>query len=80
MGRYRVTQEALTNVMKHATGARTWVHVVHEPDRASVTIDNEDAHGSPALQGSGGGHGLLGIAERLVLLGGTVEAGPTPGG
>ena len=80
VGLYRVTQEALTNVMKHATGAPTSVQLLYAPDSVSVTIANAWTPGSPGLHDSGGGYGLRGIAERLALLGGHMEAGPTPEG
>lgn len=78
---FRVAQEALTNVMKHATGAATSVGLAYAPDAVSVTIDNV-ANGTPTagLAQSGGGQGLRGIGERLALLGGAVEAGPRAGG
>ena len=80
VGLYRVTQEALTNVMKHATRAPTSVRLTYADEGVSVVIDNVRAPGSSALQDSGGGYGLQGIAERLALLGGQMEAGPTPEG
>ena len=77
---YRVTQEALTNIVKHASGARTSVGLSYTPDHISVTVENEAANGSSALRDSGGGYGLQGITERLALLGGHMEAGLTPEG
>jgi signal transduction histidine kinase len=80
---FRVAQEALTNVMKHAAGAATSVVLQYEEECVTVVVDNAGApangHGSP-LGESGGGFGLRGIAERLALLGGQVEAGPTKDG
>jgi signal transduction histidine kinase len=80
VGLFRVAQEALTNVMKHATGATATVHLSYAGDRVSVVVTNTDASGSPELHESGGGYGLRGIAERLALLGGHMEAGPMAGG
>jgi signal transduction histidine kinase len=80
VGLYRTAQEALTNVMKHATGASTSVQLDYGGDEVSVVIRNASAPASPALDGSGSGYGLQGIAERLALLGGSMEAGPTPEG
>ena len=81
---YRVTQEALTNAMKHATGAVTSVELAFDGDAVRLTVDNElpSANGADTggLHRSGGGFGLRGIAERVALLGGEVEAGPFPGG
>jgi signal transduction histidine kinase len=79
---YRAAQEALTNVMKHARGAATSVELQWAPGRTVLTIDNAAAPaGAPTpLAGSGGGFGLRGIAERLELLGGAVDSGPTASG
>lgn len=81
---YRVAQEALTNVMKHATGAGAAMELAFESGSVRLTIDNEvpstNGAGADELGRSGGGFGLRGIAERVALLGGEVEAGPIPGG
>ncbi|MFJ5530782.1 sensor histidine kinase [Streptomyces sp. NPDC093261] len=71
----RVAQEALTNVRKHAPGAK--VHLRLEYAEHHVTLDVRDSGGSPGeLTGSGAGYGLLGMRERAELLGGSLEAGP----
>jgi signal transduction histidine kinase len=83
----RVTQEALTNVRKHAPGAGVSVVVQagSEP-RDEIVLRVEDRpHGSTArpadgLAGSGGGYGLQGMRERARLLGGTLSAGSVEGG
>lgn len=80
VGLVRATQEALTNVMKHATGAPTSLVLSYAPDRVSLVVENGSASGSPVLHDSGGGYGLHGIAERLALIGGRLDAGPTDGG
>jgi signal transduction histidine kinase len=95
MSLYRVAQEALTNVMKHAPGAPTAVRLTYEPDCVALTVDNAALGGAGSngttngaarsngvgfLASSGGGYGLRGIAERVALLGGRVEAGPTAEG
>jgi signal transduction histidine kinase len=80
---YRVTQEALTNVVKHAPGASTSIRLDGGADRVTVTIDNDipARNGTAApLASSGGGFGLQGIAERVALLGGEFEAGPVAAG
>ncbi|MFD7071832.1 sensor histidine kinase [Streptomyces sp. NPDC059913] len=80
---YRVVQEALTNVRKHAgPGARAEVSVVRVGSTAEITVlDNgSGTDGSAAQDGSGGGHGLLGMRERVTALGGTLTAGPRYGG
>ena len=73
---YRVVQESLTNVLRHAPGAsRVDVEVCHHPDRWEVTVAD---HGGvvPAPESDGAGLGLVGMQERVELLGGVVEAGP----
>jgi signal transduction histidine kinase len=71
----RVAQEAMTNVRKHAPGAR--VHIRLEFDEHQVMLNVRDSGGSPGeLTGSGAGYGLLGMRERAELLGGSLEAGP----
>jgi signal transduction histidine kinase len=81
---YRMAQEALTNVMKHATGAMASMELAFEDGAVRLTVDNDlpsaNGAGADALSRSGGGFGLRGIPERLALLGGAVEAGPVPGG
>ncbi len=76
---YRTVQEALTNVRKHAAGARASVKVQTQQDTLVVEVRNERAGGrGPALPS--GGHGLIGLRERAGLLGGTFQAGPTSEG
>jgi signal transduction histidine kinase len=71
----RVAQEALTNVRKHAPGAKVDVRLDY--GEHEVTLDVRDSGGPPGeLSGSGGGYGLLGMRERAELLGGSLEAGP----
>ena len=78
---YRVAQEAITNVVKHAPGAHAGIHLAFDEHVVSLTVTNDlpRANGSP-LSGSGGGHGIQGIKERILLLGGRVETGPTEDG
>lgn len=71
----RVAQEALTNVRKHAPGAKVAVHLQY--GELDVTLDVKDSGGSPGeLAAWGGGYGLRGMRERAELLGGTLAAGP----
>lgn len=71
----RVAQEALTNVRKHAPGAK--VLLTLDYGEHEVTLDVRDSGGSPGeLTGAGGGYGLLGMRERAELLGGSLWAGP----
>ena len=72
---YRIVQEGLTNAHKHAPGARTTVSL-HRADRSvTVTVHNDVAGAPMDLPGSGAG--LVGLAERLRLVGGTLRSGPT---
>jgi len=81
LGVYRVAQEALTNVMKHAPGTAASVALAFGPEAVTVTVENAASVGAPtALGSSGGGFGLQGIADRIALLGGKVDAGPTAAG
>ncbi|CAM5708789.1 histidine kinase OS=Streptomyces aurantiogriseus OX=66870 GN=GCM10010251_91180 PE=4 SV=1 [Streptomyces aurantiogriseus] len=76
---YRVVQEALTNAVKHASGARVRVAVDHTP--AAVHVEVTDTGGTPTAQsGSGAGRGLIGLRERLTVHGGTLRAGHRPTG
>jgi signal transduction histidine kinase len=79
---YRLVQEALTNVHKHAAGAATDVGVRYGRERLEVTVRNaRPAAGPGPGQGlDGGGHGLLGLRERVALLGGSFRAGPRADG
>ena len=77
---YRIVQEALTNVVRHAPGAATTVVLTYLPDALQVEVVN----GAPATgavgAGRGGGRGLVGMRERASVLDGTFEHGPTTGG
>lgn len=79
---YRVVQEALTNVVKHAPGARTAVLVELSADsvRVEVTDDGRSAVSFPGAGSTGGGHGIIGMRERLGAFGGSLTAGFLPGG
>ncbi|MFC7217403.1 sensor histidine kinase [Streptomyces polyrhachis] len=77
---YRVVQEALTNVLKHAGPARAEVRVRYEPHRLQVSVADDGKGGNPAVVGAGTGHGLIGMRERAKLYGGAVEIGPRPAG
>lgn len=76
---FRIIQESLTNALKHAGAAATDVTVHYAPDDLRLEIVN--AAGSPAvLPTRTGGHGLVGMRERVQLHHGTLQAGPLPGG
>ena len=74
---YRVVQESLTNAAKHAPGAPVEVRVRRTPTTLVVSVVNgpSSAPGAPT-----GGHGLTGLAERVRLAGGTLDAAPRPDG
>ncbi|WP_203858398.1 sensor histidine kinase [Plantactinospora mayteni] len=76
---YRVVQESLTNVLRHAGTAAATVRIGYLP--ADVTVEVVDTgHGGSGPAGPGDGHGLTGMRERIDALGGTLEVGPRPGG
>jgi signal transduction histidine kinase len=87
---YRITQEALTNVVRHAPGAEATVRVGIDPAglRIRVTDTGRDpwsgtaglANGDGAARNGMGGHGIAGMRERAAAFGGTLEASPLPGG
>ncbi len=79
---YRVVQEALTNVLKHAAGARAVIRLVYGERELVITVtdDGGPAGYEPAGSGGAGGRGLIGLRERLGLYGGELDAGPRPGG
>ncbi|MFJ9952001.1 sensor histidine kinase [Kitasatospora sp. NPDC091207] len=79
----RTAQEALTNVRKHAPGARCALELRYLPDAVELEVRNSrPGRGEPTggLTDSGSGYGLLGMRERAELLGGTLLAGPDEGG
>jgi signal transduction histidine kinase len=76
---YRIVQEALTNVLRHAGGASARVLIRHEPDALELEIA-DDGPGPRDGQQASAGHGLIGMRERAQLFGGAFEAGPRPGG
>ena len=76
---YRVVQEALTNVNKHAgPGTRAEVLLAWQPDRLMLMITDDGPHRPLGSLGSGG-FGLVGLAERVALVGGRLEHGPRIG-
>lgn len=78
---YRTVQEALTNVRKHAPGARAEVRVGPAGGRLHVEVRNTAADGSAVAPGlPAGGNGLVGLRERAQLLGGSFTSAPLPGG
>lgn len=78
---YRVVQEALTNVHKHAAGAKVVVRLAHREAEVAMQVENgpSDAEAADAHLPSGG-NGLVGMRERVTRLGGVFVSGPTDGG
>jgi signal transduction histidine kinase len=83
---FRIVQEALTNSLKHAGPARATVALTYRPDELSLDV-TDDGRGlaEPPFSdgdddGRGGGHGLVGMRERVAFYGGDLAAGPRPGG
>jgi signal transduction histidine kinase len=84
---YRVIQEALTNVVKHAPGAQARVQVLAGKDGVAITVTDTGSAAGPAEAGRQTGmrtrpdqHGIVGMRERAAVFGGTLDAGPDPGG
>lgn len=81
---YRIVQEALANVVRHAPGARTRVSVASDGAYLTVLVVNDppERTGSSLapLETTGTGHGLVGMRERVRLTGGTLDTGPLPDG
>jgi signal transduction histidine kinase len=75
---YRIVQEALTNSLKHADGARTSVHIRYGHDQLGLDVSDDGGSGSRAP--AAGGHGLAGMRERVALYGGRLDAGRMPDG
>jgi len=76
---FRIVQESLTNVVRHARATRVRVRVRRTDDELEVQVD-DDGQGPPGGgDGRAAGRGITGMAERAHALGGTLEAGPRPG-
>jgi signal transduction histidine kinase len=73
---YRIVQEALTNVVKHAPGAAAAVQVRADPDGVLITVTD---NGRPGPAPPVAGHGIVGMRERAAAFDGTLEAAPVPG-
>ena len=78
---YRILQEALSNAMRHAPGSGVRIELAYAPSALVIKVRNDAC---PAQDGArdeeGAGHGLIGMRERAVMLGGQLEAGPTEDG
>ena len=82
LNRYRILQEALTNVLKHAGTASVVVTIVEHVGETTIEVvdDGRGLAVSTKAPGSPPGHGLVGMRERVALFGGTLETGPRLGG
>jgi len=76
---YRIVQEALTNVLRHAGSATARVRLTYREGDLTVQVD-DNGRGAGGRRPSGRGNGLLGMQERVAALGGRLEAGPRSGG
>ncbi|MEV6959257.1 histidine kinase [Streptomyces sp. NPDC051207] len=80
---YRVVQEALTNVHKHAAGAKTYVRLAHRVSEIAMQVENEpppEVSSASSARLPSGGNGLVGMKERVSALGGVFVSGPTDAG
>lgn len=74
---YRIAQEALTNILRHAGATRAWLTLRYTEGNLEIEVlDN----GTPTSGDDGGGYGLVGMRERVVTVGGSLDAGPRPEG
>jgi signal transduction histidine kinase len=79
---YRIVQEALTNVVRHAGPTRARVLIGYRPGELSIEVTDDGPRGQAPrpISRAGGGHGLIGMRERAALFGGKLEAGPQAAG
>jgi signal transduction histidine kinase len=80
---YRIVQEALTNVVRHAGPTRARVQISYRPGAVSIEVIDDgppDGVARPPVSRAGSGHGLIGMRERAALFGGELTAGPHAGG
>jgi signal transduction histidine kinase len=76
---YRIVQEALTNVVKHAPGSDAFVRVRADPAGVLISV-TDNGRGTGASTGVSARHGIVGMRERAAAFGGTLDAEPVPGG
>jgi signal transduction histidine kinase len=75
---YRVCQEALTNIASHARASRVTVRLVATPEAVQLTV-RDDGHGFDPSSVADDRHGIVGMRERVEMLGGSLEIGSDPG-
>ncbi len=73
---YRIVQEALTNTVRHSGGSMATVHLRYDADALTIAVDDDGRAVHPPREGNG----VAGMTERARALGGTLAAGPGPGG
>jgi signal transduction histidine kinase len=76
---YRIIQESLSNVMRHARGAAVRIEITYEADLLRLGVINDRGDGTAPVT-SGSGRGLVGMRERVAMLGGELETGALPDG
>jgi signal transduction histidine kinase len=77
---YRIVQEALTNVLKHAGPAQTSICLTYATSEVTLLVTNQPPPQAPLADGERPGHGLIGMRERVAMAGGELRAGPTEDG
>jgi signal transduction histidine kinase len=77
---YRIVQEALTNVLKHAGCVPASVVIRYSDQDLRIEVADGGPSGHPSPAATGPGHGLAGMRERVAMFGGELDAGPRPGG
>jgi signal transduction histidine kinase len=73
---FRIVQESLTNVLRHARAGSATVRVRYGPEALQLEVEDDGVGAEPQAVGRGGGHGLAVMAERTAAVGGRLEAGP----
>ena len=73
---YRIVQEALTNAVRHSGGRAATIRLCYDTDALTIEVDDD----GPAVRAPSPGNGVAGMTERARALGGTLDAGPRPGG
>jgi len=77
---FRIVQEALTNVLKHSGGTTASVRLAYRADALEIEVADDGIGAPEGIAGHGERHGLIGMRERAALFGGSLDAGPRPGG
>jgi signal transduction histidine kinase len=77
---YRIVQEALTNVSRHASHACASVNLLYTPETLTIQVDDDGKDTGAGTLAAGPGLGLIGMRERVTALGGRLHAGPQDGG